>query len=176
MKHCSYKHRKLKPARDKIEPIELTNPKRDIFKDIPKEVLHVWSDNMVASFHGFTTLEAIKRKEAAVLKYPQYFNWETKYNLIPQEVHDAYSADLESFLWNKNETGLAFHDGLVAEISKATVHVYDSSKFNLQSMVHWIAESWERDRQKKEKERIERERNIELWNKHYATYNLEWRD
>lgn len=55
-----------------------------ILQDTPNEVLWVLlSPKMV----GSDTYEEIER---IIAKYPEYFPWETKYNSIPKEVHEAY--------------------------------------------------------------------------------------
>lgn len=56
-------------------------------KDIPSEVLWVFALQYSCTPVGTSVFEECER---IIAKYPEFFPWETKYNSIPQEVHDAY--------------------------------------------------------------------------------------
>ena len=58
-------------------------------KDIPSEVYEA----MCIGSLSIVGMELYNRYQEIVKKYPEHFPWETKYNSIPSEVHEAYAIE-----------------------------------------------------------------------------------
>jgi hypothetical protein len=140
----------------------------DIFKDwdlIPPEVREVFLQDMG---RDFTTIRNLERRKAAVLKYPRWFPWETRYNSIPQEVHDAYLK--ETGFGDVRDT-VPTGEGLIYLAEKQGEYqlpTFEETKFNI---LNWIKQKEEAET----KARLEEIRRKAIWNKHYRKYNLTYR-
>lgn len=122
--------------------------------ETPLEVVWVWA--VSGNPMGQETYDKIRK---IIKKYPEWFPWETKYNSIPQEVHDAYKGEV-------------YPEKEVKKDVTPKVIVYTGERVMLKDMVDTIQEYFNRQYQRKMDKRVEKDRLRKIWNKHYSKYNL----
>lgn len=136
-------------------------------KDFPEEV---WRVQIIMATRQYVGGETMDQLERVIKKYPEYFPWETTYNSIPQEVHDAYQKEafpekfkpIEFIENNKKGVQKAIEECLQKPANLALTF-QDLEDF-IQSM------------NKLEREKAERQRELErIWNKYYKKYKLRYR-
>ena len=128
-------------------------------QNIPDEVL--W----VLTLPRYVGSDTYKKAEEIIAKYPEYFPWETKYNSIPKEVHQAY---IKEKYPDKDEPIVC--TGGISQMIKDDSFVYKqlTSDEILQYFKDW-------DKLLESDLEIKRE-DKKLWDKHYKKYNLEFRE
>ncbi len=147
------------------------------FKDVPADVLKVWTiyHNNIAV--GVKTLELIND---IIDKNPKYFEWEHKYKNIPNKVHEAFSKECYPNKWiDFNEWQLATKGevnckkGIMEHIRDNPTEVTTLTKESLDTIIKDLFEARviERDKEKAEHKRVKA-----IWNKHYKKYNLKYRE
>lgn len=132
--------------------------------DIPSEV---WEAVCIAQL-GVVGMELFNRHQEIVKKYPEHFPWETKYNSIPNEVHKAFSTEIN---------GGTFEEILARATSNPIHHIehnreYISKPINIREVFNNVLR-FEEDRRERAEQR-EKE-NKKVWDKHYSKYNLPYR-
>lgn len=136
------------------------------YSEIPDEVM--WA--MIIGFPhgnvrlvGVSTLEKIREIQK---KYPEWFPWETLYDSIPQEVHDAYRNEAYPD-WDKpiEFSGKGVLDSLK---EKAPVYTGEVDPNWLDNLLTGINK--QNDAAFEEDLRLSR-----IWNKHYSKYKLKYR-
>jgi hypothetical protein len=149
-------------------------------QEIPSEVIYVSSLIQSGQPVGTKTYDFIQN---TIKKYPQYFPWETKYASIPQEVHDAYRKEvggsdaetLEDMIKEfESKSGvIPSGSGMISQImnadfSEAKTTNLDFTKADLEAFINSILESDKEYAKEKEREK-------EIWDKHYKKYGLKYR-
>lgn len=133
-------------------------------KDIPNEVL--W----VLTLPRCVGSDTYRRVEEIIAKYPEYFPWETKYNSIPKEVHQAYIKEK----YPDRDKPISCGEGLIAEMRKSEVKYYnDYLGKSFQELWDDLL-NMEQQIRVKEAERYKKDKK--LWDKHYKKYKLEFRE
>lgn len=142
-------------------------------EDIPEEVRRVWVYQYCGHAVGIDTWNEIN---AVIKAYPEYFPWETKYNSIPQSVHDAYNK--EKYAWMDKLYQKPHPEGYIGLIPTIMQmdEVLKEAPPEPQMTIHEIfimLSKQEDDKRKRQQEQDEN--NKALWDKHYKTYGLEYR-
>ncbi len=144
--------------------------------EIPNEVwwahsiLHIGQP--VGSF-VYSELERITKQ------YPEHFPWETTYNSIPKEVHDAYKleafgkvADYRKMPLFDNEVPLGKgieHE--ISEMEKGAIKMPYNGECTQQDLIDFFDRLAENEKREQE----EKARMIKIWNKHYSKYKLPYK-
>lgn len=141
------------------------------YKDIPAEVWEVWMIQRSGQPIGMSTWE---RCNEVIKKYPQFFEWEHKYDKIPQFVHDAYKREAYSFELPMPKGDRGYIDIIPTLLSDVEVVDTATQKpMTLLEMTTRVFIADQEERKRKEAARIERKR---VWDKHYYKYGLEYRE
>lgn len=120
-------------------------------KEIPWEVKEAW----VIQTMGAVGSYLIDKLNAAIEKYPEYFQYEIKYRAVPQEVKNAYQEELNAFIDSIYPTN---PDG---------PHTVYNGKLPPEEIMTVFKELHDRD------EAI-RKGTEEIWNRHYLKYGLKY--
>jgi hypothetical protein len=143
-------------------------------QDIPQEVWWVWAIQWSRKAVGLQTLEDVKH---VIRKYPQHFPWETKYNSIPQEVHDAYYKEkhpwVEDDIWSRPDD--ESYIGLIPTLMKMNEIIKEQPPEPEKSISEMFADLFKMEEDKRRRQKEEDENNKALWDKHYKPYGLEYR-
>ncbi len=148
--------------------------------EIPAEVWKVWAMQYSCSFVGLETLNEIND---IIAKYPQHFPWETKYNSLPKEVHEAFRKECYPSLYEPYEPFKYEGTSLIDDVKNGK-GIIDISKPKNVTLKPFTAkdflESWEKmindEQERKQKEFERKERIRKIWDKHYKQYGLECRE
>lgn len=136
-------------------------------KEIPSDV--IWATYII-NFVKYVGEDVYNKVEDVIKKYPEYFPWETKYNNVPKEVHEAYIKEKYPY----KDKPITCTGGILSQMREAEVKDYiDYSKKSLEEVWEDFIRL-EEDVRLKEKERYNKDRT--LWDKHYKKYNLEYRE
>ena len=136
-------------------------------QDIPNEVLWVYYIEKYVHYVGSDTYD---KATEIIAKYPEYFPWETKYNSIPKEVHEAYIKEK----YPDRDKPIPVGEGLIAEMKKSKVKYYNDYLGKSFDELWQDLLNIEQQIRVKEAERYKKAKK--LWDKHYKKYNLEYRD
>lgn len=149
-------------------------------KEIPAEVWLVFSIQYNGVPIGTTAYEHCQK---IIDKYPEHFPWEHRYKKIPQEVHDAYNKEKgfssESLLMKtplfddvkSNPDGGIFQAMKEQEVQMKKQREEDKGK----DFRQLFTEFYEALGRGEETRRKEVKRSMDIWNKHYKPYGLEFR-
>lgn len=129
------------------------------YDDVPMEVWDVWAVRISGISVGFSHYEQMK---TIIKKYPKFFPWETKYDSIPKEVHDAYYAEITIPVPVEQESGLPV---TVLQIAEGPAN-----------LIEFFKTLFKDEEKRKESQRRELKRRKSIWDKHYSKYKLEFRD
>lgn len=129
-------------------------------KNVPNDVLEA----MVYLFNNQPVGQELYHKiENTIIKYPEYFPWETKYNSIDSSVHGLYDKE-KSDIYYRFYPRKEFKKGkgMIAYINRQQELSESLPKRPLEKIL---------------KEIIEKEENYKkvektLWNKHYKKHKL----
>lgn len=128
---------------------------------IPAEVQEV----MVYNHVKYVGRETMERVRTIIDKYPEWFSWEHKYKSIPQEVHDAYYEEK----YHKRDLELP-SKGIYEQMKQAPV------SFTIDSLRELFNKLYDDDDEKALLRQYKRQKDKELWDKHYSKYNLEYKE
>lgn len=134
-----------------------------ITSSIPAEVQEVMVYNHV-KYVGRETMERIR---TIIDKYPEWFPWEHKYKSIPQEVHDAYHKEKYS------KQDLKLSGGIYERMKEQT---YINTSFNIDFLNNLFNKLCNYDAERELLRQYKRQKDKELWDKHYSKYNLEYKE
>ena len=132
-------------------------------QNIPDEVL--W----VLTLPRYVGSDTYKKAEEIIAKYPEYFPWETKYNSIPKEVHQAY---IKEKYPDKDEPIVC--TGGISQMIKDEPFVY--KEYTPEGIGEWFKQLEVITRDAKNAAIVQRKKDKKLWDKHYKKYNLEFRE
>lgn len=131
------------------------------FKNVPDDVKEVW---FIQTYIKRIGCELYTKCQATIVKYPEYFPWETTYKSIPQEVHEAY---LDELYPKRHEPLNCSGKGLFAQIQDLNL---------TEVTVGNIFEKWDDYyNNQKEKQILIEKRKEDIWNKYYGKYKLKYR-
>lgn len=135
-------------------------------KDIPNEVL--W----VLTLPRCVGSDTYRRVEEIIAKYPEYFPWETKYNSIPKEVHQAY---IKEKYPDRDEPIVCTNDGegLYSKI-KSEPFIY--REYTPKEIGECFKQLDIITANARNAAIVQRKKDKKLWDKHYKKYNLEYRE
>lgn len=143
-------------------------PKQIKATDVPTEVWEVWAIKMTGQPVGIDTWnycnEIIKR-------YPEYFEWEHKYDKIPKSVHDAYKEEAFppfDFSELKNK------DGFIGLIPMLSMMPEPEPQKQL-TMSEIFSKLFKQEQEARERKEAEHKKQKALWDKYYSAYGLEYR-
>lgn len=133
------------------------------FDIAPEEVQKVWVIQMMGSPIGS---DLYKEVQDIISRNPKYFPYETAYNKVPQEVHEAYFDEMrkstidtfESFFGDKEE---------IKQTPKPT---------EVKTLKEILEDLIAQDAKNRKIREDETKRKKEIWDKHYKKYGLEFRD
>ena len=146
--------------------INLKMKNNHTIEGIPEEVWKVQVIVTTRQYVGGKTMDEIKR---VIKKYPEYFPWETTYNSIPQEVHDAYQKEAFPERFKPIEFGENDGKGIQKAIEESLQKPVKMA-MTFQDLAEFVESM-----NKHKRERAEREKEIErIWNKHYKKYKLRY--
>lgn len=123
---------------------------------------------------GMSTLEKIKEIRK---KYPDWFPWETKYDSIPKEVHEAYEKEAhpDKNIFDAsleiNTKGIDSPPWRDEQIEHTPLTIKD-----IEDVVKALDDAYKEDWKRREKDRMELKRIRKIWNKHYGKYGLKYRE
>jgi len=130
---------------------------------IPTEVQEV----MVYNYVKYVGRETMERVRIIIDKYPEWFPWEHKYKSIPQEVHDAYFAEKYPKPDFKSST-----KGIYEQMKEKPVN----TNLTIDSLRDMLNKLFDYDRERALIREYEKQKDKELWDKHYSKYNLEYKE
>lgn len=128
---------------------------------IPAEVQEV----MVYNHLKYVGRETMERVRTIIDKYPEWFPWEHKYKSIPQEVHDAYYEEK----YPKRDLELP-SKGIYEQMKQTPV------SFTIDSLCELFDKLYDDNDEKALLRQYKRQKDKELWDKHYSKYNLEYKE
>ncbi len=149
---------------------------------IPQDVWKAW---VLRTSPIGVGVEGIKFIEATIKKYPEYFEWEVKFNAIPESVYEAYLDEVypdrhKKVDWNNwdefTKEGNQYN-GIIPEIHASNQKTYSKNPTN-QDMLEcltWFKDQLDKEHERKINERKEEARKKTIWNKHYKKYGLKYR-
>jgi hypothetical protein len=145
--------------------------------DAPQDVFWVLAIQIADRPIGLDTLNKIK---VIIKANPKYFPWETKYDSIPQEVHDAYwkeKHDESDKQWAEYVNGKEQDGGFIGLIPTlmqmdAQPSYPPSPEKSLSDIFNDLFKQQEDERKRKSEED---KKNKALWDRHYKPYGLEYR-
>lgn len=142
--------------------------------DMPKEVY--WAKFIGITFIGGECVQQVgidqhNKIREIQKKYPEWFPWETKYDSIPQEVHEAYKREAYPYLYEAIDVG-AFDK---KNDWPTEAYVCDPDSFTFESMMKSISDMHKRQNEEDRKRKQQKAKDRKLWNKHYSKYGLEYR-
>ena len=139
------------------------------YKDIPDEVL--WASVIISTSHGIG-VDTYEKIEEIIAKYPEYFPWETKYNSIPKEVHQAY---IKEKYPDRDKPIVCTSDG-EGLYSKIKNEPFVYRKYTPEEIVEWFRQLDTITTNARNAAIVQRKKDKKLWDKHYKKYNLEYRE
>lgn len=146
-------------------------------QDVPAEVLWVWSIQVTTNAVGWETYQAI---EDIISRYPEYFEWDYKYDAIPKEVHTAYrdernakgAAHWRDFYKEANDAGfigLIPATKYIADKNEIKAKEFTPQKVYLAELMKHLFDLEEKNRAIEKQ--IEEDKEA-LWDKYYKKYDL----
>lgn len=142
-------------------------------EDIPEDVYWVWSIQWCGIPVGLDTWD---KADAIIKANPQYFPWETKYNSIPKDVHDAYYKEKNVWmddLWT--QTSYENYTGIMPTITKMDEELKEAIHESPKSLSKIFHDLFKMEDDKRRRRDEEDAKNKALWDKHYKPYGLEYR-
>lgn len=141
-------------------------------KEIPADVLTVWAYQK-SNIPVGTMLHEHFRK--IIKDNPEFFPWESKYDTIPKEVHDAHKTEKNAYINDKleKERQEREKDGEGSN----TYHTY-SVLVTMPSRPDYERACKDFVKKKREVENqviAEKRKLKQIWDKHYAPYGLQFR-
>lgn len=137
------------------------------YNNIPSEVMWV----ATIKYSGIrVSIETYNKMNDIIDKYPQYFQWEHKYNSIPSEVHEAFDRECypqryEPIVFDSNS------EGILAQMNKQQP-INMGEGFNLLELFEKYQENLNKEREAE----IAKEKRVKaIWKKHYSKYKLKYR-
>lgn len=142
-------------------------------EDIPEDVWWVWTIQWCGYPVGLDTWEKAK----AIMKAnPDYFPWETKYDSIPQHVHDAYFKEKNAWMTKLyKETRPESFIGIIPSIMKMDEAMKEYQPEPPKSLSEMLRDLAKMEDDKRRREEEEYAKNKSIWDKHYKPYGLEYR-
>jgi hypothetical protein len=134
--------------------------------DVPADVQRVW---VFQQYGGAVGIETWEEAESIIKANPKYFPWETKYQSIPKEIHDAYwkeKQDGYDDLWAAKD-----YKGIIPALMEPNEAAPAPLKPFMEAMVDMFKA--QEDRRKRDIEYYEKEKS--LWDKYYNPFGLEFR-
>lgn len=142
-------------------------------EDIPEDVFWVWN---IQHLPYPIDLDTYDKMQIIIRANPKYFPWETKYDSIPQHVHDAYfkekNAEWDKIWEEKKEGGFK---GIIPTLLEMNEMVPDSISTPEKSLTEIIADAFKRQDEQRKAEEEKYKQDKALWDKHYKPYGLEYR-
>lgn len=142
-------------------------------EDIPQDVQWVWAIQAAGRPVG---LDMLSKIHAIIREHPTYFPWETKYDSIPKEVHDAYwsekSAWMDEMWQSKRDSG---YQGLIPTIMQMDEIAHEPPATPQVSLSEMLDNLLKRQEDEYKRQKEENAKNKTLWDKHYGPYKLEYR-
>lgn len=138
------------------------------YNDIPSEVS--WALVIIQTNQeiGCDTYEEIER---IIAKYPEYFPWETKYNSIPKEVHEAY---IKEKYPDRDKPIVCTSDG-EGLYSKIKIEPFIYKEYTSDEIMEWFRQLETIVVKERNEAALQRKKDKKLWDKYYKKYNLEYR-
>lgn len=126
---------------------------------------------------GMSILEKIKEIQK---KYPDWFPWETKYDSIPKEVHDAYYNEINPPIQEDQEQIQCSGGGILEEIKKMPElsFEYDPHKVTMDDLtqaIKMLNEEQEAQIERCKQLKARKAKEKKIWDKHYGKYGIEYR-
>lgn len=106
-------------------------------------------------------------------KYPEWFPWETEYDKIPQEVHEAYKREAYPYLYEAIDVGAFAEDKKDTPPTEWETQTYEP--FTYESFTKFVEEMYNNMNEKEHKIKEGKAKAKKLWDKHYKKYGLEYR-
>lgn len=146
--------------------------------DVPQDVLWVWGIQIADRPIGLDTLNKIK---VIIKANPKYFPWETKYDSIPKEVHDAYwkeknhEADKRwaEYVEGKEQDGGFI--GLIPSLMKMDEIAHEPIPAPAMSLSEVFSNLLKQQEDQRKLQLKEDKKNKSIWDKYYKPYGLEYR-
>ena len=147
----------------------------NFYNNTPEEVQKVWVIQMMGSRIGG---DLYKEVQDIISRNPKYFPYETAYNKIPKEVHEAYFDEeyqstidtFESFFGDEEKIKGQFSDGLLSSLRQT------SKPTEVKSLKEILEDLIAQDAKNKKIREDKTKRKKEIWDKHYKKYGLEYKD
>lgn len=141
--------------------------------DIPQDVQWVWAMQWIKHPVGLDTLS---KMHAIISAHPIYFPWETKYDSIPKEVHDAYYKEKNED-WNRQfqEKRDGGYKGLIPTLVEMSEVSPESTSIPQKSLSEMIADLFKQQEEERKAQDEKNEKDKALWDKYYKPYGLEYR-
>lgn len=144
-------------------------------QDVPADVQMVWAHQYSKMPIGLDTLNRMKE---IIRANPEYFPWETKYDSIPQEVHDAYrkekNAEFDK-IWKEFASHNEKYIGIIPSMLKAGEHIPEIMQVPEKSISEIMSDLFKMEDYKRQQKRKQHEEDKALWDKYYKAYQLEYR-
>ena len=141
-------------------------------QDVPQEVWWVWALRNC----GCYGLGDIEKMESIIRRYPKYFPWETKYNSIPQKIHDAYRKEKNAWFDELyKETHGEDYIGIIPTIMKMGEVQEGKPLEPPKSISEILQEAFQKQEYERKQQNAEYAKNKAIWDKHYKPYGLEYR-
>jgi len=140
-------------------------------ENIPPEV---WNVKWIQHLGEPVGQQTYAKIQEVIAKYPQYFPWEHKYALIPQEVHEAFQNECypDRFNYTLPDQSNVPEAGFESQIKAQSIpYTYPSDK-SFQQLFQEMIDAEEKRRRDEAKEL---KRCQTIWNKHYQKYGLSYR-
>lgn len=144
--------------------------------DMPQEVY--WAKFIGAHWDGREFIQMVGTDQYNKIrqiqkKYPEWFPWETKYDEIPEEVHEAYKREAYPYLYEAIDVGALTKDKNDSTPVKPWTDTYDG--LTLETLNQFMDEMYNRMEEQERKRKEEKAKAKKLWDKHYKKYGLEYR-
>lgn len=147
---------------------------KDWFDNMPNEVWHVKMAQAIGEPHGRAFIDDCKR---IMEKYQQYFEYEHKYDALPESVHEAYRDEMypdRHKPLDMTEGGIECGKGIAWQIQQKSPAYKPLQSY--EELIEILEESARISARKEKEDRERRERNKRIWNKHYLKHGLPFRE
>lgn len=136
-------------------------------EDVPADVWEVWAIRMVGQPIGMTTWN---RCNEIIKRYPEWFEWEHKYDKIPKEAHEAYQREAHPERYEPIKLGT--EEGFVGIIPSLSPPQPEPER----SLKEVFAMLFKQQQEARELKDAENKKAKAIWDKHYSKYGLEYRE
>lgn len=149
--------------------------------DMPQEVY--WAKFVGVTFIGGEYVQQVGMDQYNKIKeiqnkYPEWFPWETKYDSIPEDIHEAYRR--EAFPWLYEPISIAtlpedeYVPKSIMEWSESAP-VTDTPEFTYETFIKAVKETYEHLKEEDRKYREAKIKAKKLWDKYYKKHGLQYR-